>query len=125
MKTAISAAVIQNGKLLLVRKGETWILPGGKPNSKESDLECLSREFNEELSGTEIENIKYYNDFIGKTPHKGDILRVEVYFADVKGKVYPPRKEISEYEWVKDFAQYNLSEITSKVVDSFEQDGYL
>ena len=33
MRIAINAAIIQDGKLLLVRKKKTWILPGGDRKS--------------------------------------------------------------------------------------------
>ncbi len=74
MRTAINAIFIKNNELLLVKKRKIWILPGGKPEIGENDLQCLCREIDEELSGTKIKNIKFYNKFEGKTPHKGDIL---------------------------------------------------
>jgi ADP-ribose pyrophosphatase YjhB (NUDIX family) len=60
LRTAINAVIIEDGKILLVRKRQTWILPGGKPGINESDLECLCREIREELSGTQLDNIRYY-----------------------------------------------------------------
>ena len=127
MRTAISAAIIQNQKLLLVRKKETWILPGGKPEIGETDLECLCREVDEELSGTKLNNIQYYSHFDGQTPHKMDILRAKVYFASIEGQVYQVRDgdSISEVTWTNNFSQYRLSDITSKIVDSLTQDKYL
>lgn len=125
MRTAIDAAIIDNGKILLVRKRQIWILPGGKPNSNESDIECLRREISEELSGTQLDNLRYYGDFKGRTPHTEDILRARVYFADINGKLCQPAAEIAEYSWVKDPSRYDLSETTSKIVDSLTRDGYL
>ena len=91
MRTAINAAIIKDKKLLLVRKKNTWILPGGKPESGENDLECLTREINEELSGTKIKDISFYREFKGKTPHKRDIINAKVYFAKLDGKLYSVR----------------------------------
>ena len=127
MRTAINAAIIQGNKLLLVRKKLTWILPGGKPEIGENDLECLCREIDEELSGTKIKDINFYDQFEGKTPHKGDILRTKVYFANINGQLYSVRDgdSISEVKWVNNFAQYNLSDITSKIVNSLQQDKYI
>ena len=125
MRVAIDAAIINDNKILLVRKRQSWILPGGKPNPNESDLECLCREVIEELSGTQLKNIRYYGDFEGKTPHTGDVLRAKVYFADIKGKLCQPSAEIEEYKWVNYTTQYNLSEITSKILKSLKGDGYL
>ncbi len=125
MRTAIGAAIIDNGKILLVRKRQSWILPGGKPEPNESDIECVCREVSEELSGTQLDNIRYYGDFEGRTPHKGDILNVKVYFANIKGRLCQPAAEIAEYNWIENTKQYNLSDITSKIVDSLTKDGYL
>jgi len=127
MRTAINAAIIQDDKLLLVRKKLTWILPGGKPEIGETDLECLCREIDEELSGTQIKDIHFYNQFEGKTPHKGDALRAKVYFANIDGQLYSVRDgdSISEARWVNDFSQYNLSDITSKIVNSLQQNKYI
>ena len=127
MRTAINAAIIQDKKLLLVKKNETWILPGGKPELGEEDLECLCREIDEELSGTRIKNISYYKFFDGQTPHKKDLLRAKVYFAEIYGQLNGVRKEdsISEVEFVNNFSNYKLSDITSKIVHSLQQDKYL
>jgi 8-oxo-dGTP diphosphatase len=127
MRTAINAAIIQDKKLLLVRKNLTWILPGGKPEEGEDDLDCLSREIYEELSGTRLKEINFYKSFEGKTPHKGDILRAKVYFARIDGDLYEVREgdSISEASWANNFLGYNLSDITSKIVRSLQQDKYL
>lgn len=125
MRTAIGAAIIDDDKILLVRKRQSWILPGGKPNPNESDIKCLCREVSEELSGTQLDNIRYYRSFEGVTPHKGDILIAKVYFADIKEELCQPSAEIDAYGWVNDSRKYNLSDITSKIVDSLRKDGYL
>src|SRR3989344_5698459 len=127
MRTAISAAIIQDKRLLIVRKNLTWILPGGKPKNGEIDLECLCREIDEELSGTKIKDIYFYRSFEGKTPHKGDILKARVYFATIDGQLYAVRDgdSISEVTWADDFSKYDLSEITQRIVISLQQDRYI
>ncbi len=125
MRIAINAAIIENGKILLARKNQSWILPGGKPESNETDLECLCREVGEELSGIQLNNIRYYREFEGITPYKGDVLKARVYFADILGKIFPPAAEIIAYDWVGDKSRYNLSDITFKIVDSLIKEGYI
>lgn len=114
----------------MVRK-KVWILPGGKLEPGESDLECLVREIREELSRTQIsKNIKYYNSFEGTMPyHPGNRIKVKVYFAQINGQVYKVREEdsISEAQWVdtQDINHYHLSEVTSKIINSLRREDYL
>ena len=127
MRTAINAIVIQDSSLLVVRKKFSWILPGGKPEKGEGDLECLCREIWEELSGTKIKDMSFYGTFEGRTPHKGDIIIANTYFANINGRIYGVRggDSISEVTWTKDFGRYNLSDITFKIVNSLQKDNYL
>ena len=127
MRKAISAVVIKDGRILLVKKNQTWILPGGKPRGGESDVECLCREFKEELPETKIEVGEFYHQFIGKTPHKGDILENLVYFANLEGNTDKTAREIRESGWFyyQTSCGFNLSDITRKILESLENRGYL
>lgn len=124
MRETVNVAIIRNAKILLVRKGQSWLLPGGKPNPGESDIGCLCREVDEELSGTRLENIKYYNEFVGDT-HIQERFRTKVYLADIGGELREPSAEIKEYGWVDNTSKYNLSDMNLKVMDSLIRDGYL
>lgn len=124
MRRTINAVIIRDNSILLVRKGQSWLLPGGKPKLRESDLECLSREIGEELSNTQLQNIRYYRSFVGLT-HENERFMTNIYFADIKGDLNPPSLEISECRWVEDVNQYQFSEINSKVINSLIKDGYL
>lgn len=115
MREAVGAVVIENGYILLVRKKKTWILPGGKPESGESNIECLSREVEEELR-VRLKNPRRLDEkFIGITPHKGDFLCEKVYLVEVEGEIVPSA-EIEAAEWTKTPETYNLSDITKKII---------
>ena len=124
MRKAICAVIIKDGCILLVKKQKTWILPGGKPKLGESDMQCLFREIKEELPTLKLKNIKYFGAFAGITPHKGDMLRTAVYFADANGEI-APSAEINMAEWIKNPEEYNLSDITQKIVLSLRKNGHL
>lgn len=124
MRKAINVAIIRDGCILLVRKRETWILPGGKPKVDESKLQCLFREIQEELPQLNLQNIRYFGAFTGITPHKSDMLCAEVYLADADGEI-TPSAEINAAKWIKDPEEYNLSDITRKIVLSLRQKGRL
>ena len=124
MRETVNAAIIRNGRILLVRKEESWLLPGGKPNIGESDIGCLCREVQEELSGTVLKDVRYYGAFTGET-HMREMFRIRVYLADIVGNLNRPSAEISEYQWVDDPGKYNLSDVTSKAIISLINEGYL
>lgn len=125
MRTAINAIIIKDKKLLLTKKNETWILPGGKPNENETDLDCLKREVAEELSNTKIKNIRFYSNFQGITPHKGDIIETHAYFCDLDGTLNKTSAEILDVKFVNDFENYNLSDTTKKIVEKLKIDIFL
>ncbi len=123
MRKAIDAAIIRDGKLLLVRKRETWILPGGKPEEGETDLECLAREIKEE-TGIVAEDFSYYREFRGISPHKRDEITVRVYLATGEGDPQPSA-EIGACKWVDNLDAITLSELTEKIIRSLQENGYL
>ena len=116
MRKAINVLVKRGQQVLLVKKNSTWILPGGKPESRESDLECLSREIIEELPGVRIQIGEYLGSIIGNSPHKGDKLIANVYSGKLEGELVKPGAEISDVKFIKDFWRYNLSQITRRAV---------
>ncbi|MEX0920386.1 MAG: NUDIX domain-containing protein [Candidatus Pacearchaeota archaeon] len=125
MKTTIGLINIKDGKILLVKKRETWILPGGKPEDSDmSDKETLLREFEEELPGTKISIGDFYKSFFGKTPHSKTELELRSYFGDVKN-LGKSSAEISGVCYESDFVNCNLSENAKKAISSLKEDGYL
>ncbi len=124
MRREINAVIIRNGCILLVRRKKTWILPGGKPKTKESDIECLSRELKEKLQ-ISLKNLRRLGDeFIGITPHKGDTIYLRVYLAEIEGKIIPSA-EIEVVQWTITPENYRISDITKKVICFLRRNGYL
>ncbi len=122
MRKAISAIIIQNRDYLLVRKKDNYIFPGGKPEPGESDEECLRREVREELSGTNLKNIRAYKSFDGKSPNKGDLIQIVCYLADLDGPLGNPSAEITEVKWCDRQDSFEVSEPTRKALDSLRLD---
>lgn len=125
MKKAINLVSIKEGHLLLVRNKDLWILPGGKPEELDkSNYDTLEREIHEEISGTEFMLGAYYGTFIDKTLNPKEDLEAIVYFGVVHS-LGKPSAEISEAKYIKKFEDYNLSDITRKIVKSLMKDRYL
>ena len=124
MNTVINAAIIKDDKILLVKKRDAWILPEGKLNSNESDLECLSKEIAEKLSGAKLEVLCYYGDFFGYAHHEKYELITKVYLAYLVEDEFKPSSEISA-AWVDDTTNYSLSDVTVKIINALKGDEYL
>ena len=126
MRIAINLVYIRKKALLLLRKRDVWILPGGKPNILELDHDCLKRENQEELPGSRIVIGRHYRNFKGKTPHTKDILLARVFLGSIRGDT-SPSAEISEARFftAEEFSEIPISEITKKVIRSLIKDKLL
>ena len=125
MMYLITGAIIKEQSILLVKKRGVWIVPGGKIQERETDEECLVREYREELSGTQIEIKGFYGKFLGKNIRRTDNVFNKVYFADIIGNLGLPSAEIEASGYFRDFQGVNLSEIASRITCSLRRDKYL
>src|SRR3990167_6612101 len=109
MNKAIRLVVIEDKKLLLVRKRDSWILPGGKPNEDEGGLECLLREIKEELQAEAIIG-NFYDSFTGTISHKKNPWTEVIYFGKIKGIIYPSTGIYDLNKWL--FGGYEKDVVT-------------
>ncbi len=118
MRKVVAVIAIQDAHLLLVKKKETWILPGGKPDVGETDKACLLRELREELPGCTVTVHSMLGSWAGRAPHTGDTIECWAYFGKVEGDIHPSA-EISDARWVPadELEQYLLSDVTGKIAD--------
>lgn len=103
--------LIKNKKILLsLSKGkDTWYIPGGKREGKESDSETLIREIKEELSvDLNLSSIKRYGIFEAQAHGhpKGTIVRMSCYTSTYSGTL----KAASEIEKLEFFPFSRKSE---------------
>jgi 8-oxo-dGTP diphosphatase len=96
----IGLAAVVNGRLLVVRKqgGTVFILPGGKPEAGESDLQALKRELKEELGCELIHPVLQgvFNDVAAGQDNS--VISVRLYSGDLIGDPVP-QAEIEEAAW--------------------------
>lgn len=124
VEKVVSGVVLSYGKLLLVRKKGIYIPPGGKLINGESDEDCLRREFREELSDTEIDNIHFYKELRGVSPHSNKLILVRLYFTDIVEQLGNPSREIESADWIPfiNIPHYNLSSLTAEMVSLLNKD---
>ncbi len=100
----IVAGVIRDhgGRVLTVRKRGTtaFMLPGGKRNPGEADIDTLSRELGEEL-GCDLVSAEHLGTYDAPAANEPD-TRVygAIYLAEVAGGVLP-KAEIEELLWIE------------------------
>ncbi|TSD02686.1 MAG: hypothetical protein Athens071416_561 [Parcubacteria group bacterium Athens0714_16] len=123
MRKAVNAAIIQNKKILLVKKENTWILPGGKPKQNETDIQCLFRGMKEELPGMIVHSVILLGEkFVGKTPHTGDQIESAVFLVEADGSI-KPSAEINDSSFFSSFDALEISEPTKKCINFFKEKG--
>lgn len=97
----VGLALVKHDHLLVVRKKgtDTFILPGGKPEGDELDLDTLRRELQEEL-GCDLVTASYEGDFSDVAAHSSNIrVTVRLYVGELRGTPHPS-SEIEELAWI-------------------------
>jgi 8-oxo-dGTP diphosphatase len=98
----VGLAVTDTDRLLVVRKRGTasYILPGGKPERGEGDVEALIREIEEELGCSfDTDTLVFLGSFSDAAADLADTtVTVRLYAAELVGEPHP-RSEIDTLEW--------------------------
>ncbi len=97
----VGLAMVEGGKLLVVRRRGTtlFILPGGKPEGTEADLEALQRELMEELK-CRVGPTTYEGAFEDAAAERANTrVVVRLYVGQLLDDP-EPASEIEEYAWV-------------------------
>ena len=101
----VGALILRGDRLLLCRKNRDTsklILPGGRIEAGESDLDCLTRELREELGEVALGNVEYVGTYEDRAalddPTIVKTLRIALYRADLVGTP-TPASEITEIVW--------------------------
>ncbi|MGE7625350.1 NUDIX hydrolase [Viridibacillus sp. NPDC096237] len=97
----IGAAIVKDNQLLVVSKKKSpdyYMLPGGKLEDGETDLEALKRELKEELQLEIISSILLGN-FETKSMLETESMFLTVYIVEINGEPTPDN-EIGAYKWI-------------------------
>ena len=122
MRQIANLLFIKHDEILLVKKKNLWILPGGKIRRRKSGLESLEKEIGEELN-TRIFIGNFYKSFSRINFFGRDFLEVKTYFGSFI-KNMTSLNETGDIRFVSDAYEYPVSGITKKIIDSLGRDGY-
>lgn len=107
----IGGLCIRNRKLLVVHKKglKDYISVGGKIEPGETDIQCLTREVEEEL-GCGIKNPKYYDTFEAES-YDNKTIRMPCYFCELDGEIkINPEDNIDGTLWIdKDYKKKGIT----------------
>lgn len=101
----VGVLILRGNRLLLCRKSRDTsklILPGGRIEAGESDLECLARELCEELGEVALRNVEYVGTYEDRAalddPTVVKTLRIALYRGDLVGAP-TPASEVTDLVW--------------------------
>jgi len=121
--------VINDNKLLIVRNNSSpiYLMPGGAVEKKESRLQALERELDEELKVRLKSQTKFKTYYADKALFHDLPLKFVTYLTEIEG-VPKPCHEILEVVWLtpENFKNYELAPtFKSKVIPDLITEGYL
>lgn len=125
----IAFIYIKDKKILstLSKGKDTYYIPGGKREGKETDQETLIRECKEELTiDIKKDTIEYYGTFEAQAHGKaeGILVRMTCYTAEFEGKLQPS-SEIQEIKWLDYSDLHKISPVDKLIFRDLYEKGII
>jgi 8-oxo-dGTP diphosphatase len=120
----IAAAVVQDGRLLVVSKQaapDIFYLPGGKPEPGEAPLETLAREMHEELGVTPYKP-KFLATVENQAALENQWMQMTVYAVELQ-QVPQPAAELADLRWITSEDGLNVAPAVREQVLPLLRDG--
>jgi len=114
----VDIIVERKGMLLLIKRGDFWILPGGEIGQGEDEMQCLedvvSREMNDRVSCIFR---KLEKTIRGISPVRGGEVEVTVYVGDISKEKMSDLKDCNAHWFRREsLSALRLSNITKDVL---------
>lgn len=117
----VDIIVERRGKILLTKKGDYWILPGGECEPGEDEMQCLEKivalEINDQVSSVFR---KLEQTIRGVSPVRGGEVEVSAYIGEISSEKMSAVRDCNAY-WFsrKSLASIRLSDITRQVLNAY------
>jgi hypothetical protein len=120
----VDIIVERKGMILLIKRGDYWILPGGEIESGEDELQCLkqvvSREMKDQVSSVFR---KLEKTIKGLSPVRDGDVEVSVYVGDISSKKMSDVKNCNAHWFSRgSLRAIRLSNITKAVLEYYYSD---
>lgn len=117
----VDIIVERKGCILLIKRGNYWILPGGEVEPGEDEMQCLrevvAREMNDQVACV-FEKLE--KTIKGPSPVRGDDVEVTVYVGDISRAKMSDVRDCNAHWFSRDSARsIRLSNITKDVLDYY------
>ena len=113
---------LKNNKLLLIKKQNVWILPGGNQVEGEDEIKCLERNLVEQLPCLKLNGPNFFGGFFGKSAFGDYNLEALAYRSEISGEAISGENFSSGWFSSEELDGIKISEITKKAVSSLRDE---
>lgn len=121
----VDIIVERKGMILLTKRGDYWILPGGEIEPGEDELVCLDKVVAEEMKDQVSSIFKKLEKTIkGPSPVRDGDVEVSVYVGDISSKKMSDVKDCNAHWFSRESIRaLRLSSITKDVLEYYYSEG--
>lgn len=117
----VDIIVERKGKILLIKRGDFWILPGGEIEPGEDEMQCLeevvSREIKDQVSSLFR---KLEKTIKGPSPVRDGDVEVSIYVGDISSKKMSDVTDCNAHWFSREsLSSIRLSNITKDVLEYY------
>jgi ADP-ribose pyrophosphatase YjhB (NUDIX family) len=121
----VDIIVERKGKILLTKRGDFWILPGGEIELGEDEMQCLEEVVSREMKDQMSSIFKKLDKTIkGSSPVRDGDVEVSVYVGDISSKKMSDVKDCNAHWFSREsMSAIRLSNITKDVLEYYFSEG--
>lgn len=117
----VDIIVERKGMILLIKRGDFWLLPGGEIEPGEDEMQCLEEVVSREMKD-QVSTIfrKLEKTIKGPSPVRADDVEVSVYVGDIGSKKMSDVKDCNAHWFSREsISAIRLSNITKDVLEYY------